>query len=58
MKKEYKNPVVEPVLLETEAIMITTSAELGGVSVGNKPVDGTTPDLSSGSRGQWGNLWN
>ena len=57
MRKEYKNPVVEPVLLEVEPIMTITSAETGSTGVGNKPVGGNTPDLSSGRRGEWGNLW-
>ena len=37
--------------------MTTTSAEQGGVNVGNRPVGGNTPDLSAGSRGEWGDLW-
>ena len=57
MRKEYKNPVVEPVQLEVEPIMTITSAETGSTGVGNKPVGGNTPDLSSGRRGEWGNLW-
>ena len=57
MRKEYNSPVVEPVQLEIEPIMTTTSAETGGANVGNKPVGGNTPDLSGGSRGEWGNLW-
>ena len=57
MRKEYKSPVAEPVLLEIESIMTTTSAETGGANVGDKPVGGNTPDLSSGRRGEWGNLW-
>ena len=57
MRKEYKNPVVESVQLETEVIMTTTSAEQGSANVGNKPVGGNTPDLAGESRGQWGNLW-
>ncbi len=57
MRKEYKSPVATVVLLETEPIMTATSAEQGSVGVGNKPVGGNTPDLSSGRRGDWGNLW-
>ena len=57
MRKEYKNPVAEPVQLEVEPIMTITSAETGSTGVGNKPVGGNTPDLSSGRRGEWGNLW-
>ena len=57
MRKEYKIPVVEPVQLEIESIMTITSAETGGANVGNKPAGGNTPDLSSGRRGEWGNLW-
>lgn len=57
MKKGYKKPSVFAVQLETEVIMTTTSAEQGSANVGNKPVGGNTPDLSGGSRGEWGNLW-
>ena len=57
MKNEYKKPVAETVLLETEVIMTTTSAEQGSAGVGNKPVGGNTPDLSGNHRGKWGNLW-
>ena len=57
MRKEYKSPGAEPVLLETESIMTTTSAETGGVNLGDKPVGGNTPDLAGGRRGEWGNLW-
>ena len=57
MKREYKKPSALSVQLETEVIMTTTSAEQGSANVGNKPVGGNTPDLSNGSRGEWGNLW-
>ncbi len=57
MKKGYKNPSAFAVQLETAPIMTTTSAEMGGANVGNKPVGGNTPDLAGESRGQWGNLW-
>ena len=57
MKKEYKKPAALAVQFETEVIMTTTSAEQGSANVGNKPVGGNTPDLSGGSRGEWGDLW-
>ena len=57
MKKEYNSPSEESVLLETESIMTTASAETDGANVGNKPVGGNTPDLSARGRGEWGNLW-
>ena len=57
MRKEYRTPVADLVQLEVGSIMTTTSAETGDANVGNKPVGGNTPDLSSGSRGEWGNLW-
>ena len=57
MKKVYKKPSAFAVLLETEAIMTTTSAEQGSANVGNRPVGGNAPDLSGESRGEWGNLW-
>ena len=57
MKKEYKKPLALAVQLETAPIMTTTSVEQGGTNVGNKPVGGDTPDLSSKNRGQWGDLW-
>ena len=58
MKKEYKEPTALAVQFENEVIMTTTSAELGNAGVGNNPVGGNTPDLSSGRRGEWGDLWN
>ena len=58
MKNEYKKPVAESVLLETEVIMTTTSAEQGNANVGNTPVGGNTPDLVGTRRGEWGDLWN
>ena len=57
MKREYKKPSAFAVQLETEVIMTTTSTEQGSANVGNRPVGGDTPDLSSGRRGEWGNLW-
>ena len=57
MRKEYKKPIVAAVMLDTEPMMNTTSAETGGVNIGNKPVGGNTPDLSIRNRGEWGNLW-
>ena len=57
MRKEYRTPVADLVQLEVESIMTITSAETGGANVGNTPVDGNTPDLAGGRRGEWGNLW-
>lgn len=57
MRKKYKKPIVAAVMLDTEPMMNTTSAETGGVNIGNKPVGGNTPDLSIRNRGEWGNLW-
>ena len=57
MRKEYKKPIMAAVMLDTEPMMNTTSAETGGVNIGNKPVGGNTPDLSIRNRGEWGNLW-
>ena len=57
MRKEYKTPSALAVQLETAFIMTTTSAEQGSANVGNKPVGGNTPDLSGGSRAEWGDLW-
>ena len=57
MRKEYKKPIVAAVMLDTEPMMNITSAETGGVNIGNKPVGGNTPDLSIRNRGEWGNLW-
>ena len=37
MRKEYKKPIVAAVMLNTEPMMNTTSAETGGVNIGNKP---------------------
>ena len=57
MRKEYKRPTVTVILLEIESIMTTASSEQGSASVGDKPVGGNTPDLSSSRRDVWGNLW-
>ena len=57
MKKEYKRPVAESVLLETAPVMSTTSAVQDGANVDNTPVGGNTPDLSAGNRSEWGNIW-
>ena len=57
MRKEYKKPIVAAVMLDTEPMMNTTSAETSGVNIGNKLVGGNTPDLSIRNRGEWGNLW-
>lgn len=57
MKREYKKPSALAVQLDTEPIMTTTSAEQGSANVGDKPVGGNTPDLSSGHREGWGNIW-
>lgn len=57
MKKEYIRPIVVAVTLATEPMMNITSAESGGVNVGNKPVGGNTPDLANRYNGKWGDLW-
>ena len=57
MKKRYNSPIANVVQLETDPMMNTASAEQGSANVGNKPVGGNTPDLSVGSREEWGNLW-
>ena len=57
MRKEYNSPITDTVILNTEPMMNTTSAETGNTNVGNKPVGGNTPDLSKTHRGEWGNLW-
>ena len=49
--------MAESVQLETAPIMSTSSTELGGANIGNKPVGGETPDYSAGRRDVWGNLW-
>ena len=57
MKKEYKRPLAESVQLETAPVMSTSSTELGGANVGDKPVGSDTPDYSAGRRNVWGKLW-
>ena len=57
MRKEYNSPITDTVILNTEPMMNTTSAETENANVGNKPVGGNTPDLSNTHRGEWGNLW-
>ena len=55
MKKTYVSPLAIEVNVEAEA-MIAASLKMDG----NKTVDTSAPNgqLSGGSRGQWGNLWN
>lgn len=57
MRKKYETPTVIQIGLETEPMMNVASAETGGAGVGDKPVGGNTPDLSSSNRGEWGDLW-
>lgn len=57
MKKRYETPIVALVGLEAEPMMNVASTETGGAGVGNKPVDGNSPDLSGSNRGVWGDLW-
>lgn len=57
MKKRYEMPTIDLVELETEPMMNVASTETGGAGVGNEPVGGNTPDLSSSNRGTWGDLW-
>jgi hypothetical protein len=54
MKKTYVSPRMVEVNVEAEA-MLATSLKMDG----NQSVDTSTSgnQLSGGSRGQWGNLW-
>lgn len=57
MKKRYETPTVAQIGLEAEPMMNVASTETGGVGVGNKPVDGNSPDLSGSNSDVWGDLW-
>ena len=52
MKKEYISPLAVEVNVEATN-MLAASLQLNG----DKEVDTSTGQLSSGHRGQWGNLW-
>ena len=55
MKKTYVSPLASEVNVATES-MLAASVRIDG----NKSVDTSTEggQLSGGSRGEWGNLWN
>ena len=54
MKKTYVSPLMTEVNVEAES-MLAASLKMDG----NKTVDTSNGgQLSGGSRGQWGNLWN
>ena len=53
MKKNYISPLATEVNVEATN-MLAASLQLNG----DKEVDTSTGQLSSGHRGQWGNLWN
>ena len=54
MKKTYVSPLAMEVNVEAEA-MIAASLKMDG----NKTVDTSNGgQLSGGTRGEWGNLWN
>jgi hypothetical protein len=57
MKKTYVSPLMVEVNVEAES-MLAASLQINNDS--DKTVDTSTPggQLSGGSRGQWGNLWN
>ena len=56
MKKTYVSPLMVEVNVEAES-MLAASLKLDGSD--NNKVDTSTPggQLSGGSRGEWGNLW-
>ncbi|MBR4849181.1 MAG: hypothetical protein IKV07_07510 [Bacteroidaceae bacterium] len=54
MKKDYVSPLMIEVNVEAES-MLAASLKMDG----NKTVDTSNGgQLSGGSRGEWGNLWN
>ena len=57
MKKRYITPQMEVLELETPQLMFTTSGETSSSGTGSGSADDTTPDLATGRRGAWGNLW-
>ena len=50
MKREYINPQVVEIMLETTTML---AASLDRIPVGN----GSKPPAASEHRGEWGNLW-
>ena len=58
MKKRYITPQMEVLELETPQLMSATSGETGSVGTGGGSADDTSPDLATGRRGSWGDLWN
>lgn len=58
MKKEkYESPAVHELEIVVEPIMNVVSGETGNAGVGVGSTDENDPDLESGIRGEWGNLW-
>ena len=57
MKKQYVKPIMEVVVFEHEALMLTASSEQSSVGTGSGTAGNDTPDLSNKRRGTWGNLW-
>mgnify|MGYP003312404407 CR=1 FL=1 len=55
MKKQYLEPTVEVMELESEILMNVTSGETGEAGTGEGEGDGE--DLAGGHRGSWGSLW-
>ena len=56
MKKNYVSPLMVEVNVEAES-MLAASLKLDG-SDDNKVDTSNGGQLSGGSRGEWGNLWN
>ena len=57
MKKRYMAPEATNVELALSPVMTTVSGEQGNAGAGDGTVGDSTPDLSAGNRGEWGNLW-
>ena len=64
MKKIYVAPQVEIVEIKNEAMMLSVSAETGGLEdtnfggqAGSSTGNGQKPADANDRRGSWGNLW-
>ena len=57
LKKNYISPCCVEMELESMPLMVAASSETGNTNVGSGSVGNKNPDLSSRSRGEWGNIW-
>lgn len=57
MKKNYFAPETFEVGIKIDVIMTDTSTEQDETGTGDGEAGDGTPDLSSGKRGSWGDVW-